>query len=407
MPARTDQHPRSAITLTGSPQRRPSRPWRGRRRGRRRAASRRIRLRRLAVILVIVLAWPTWSVAQALTAPGTDTVAARLAEWARSHGFDWAITGLEQAQYDLTQPATGGTVAGGIPTTSAQDIGPGGHPTASPAAVHVPPSLTPLAQPALAGEGVWRPLLRVGGRTAAAVAFVRPDTTHTSYLVAVVWMDPGALRFALHPGYQEPGPVPGVSDQIPASQRGSVLATFNAGFRMQDAQGGYWQNGHTLRRLVPGGASMVLTRSGGLSVQAWPGGAPGPGVVAVRQNLRLLIDGGSISPLAANPSTSVWGRTVGNKAYVWRSGIGTRSDGSVVFAVGPAMSVASLAAVLSDAGAQEAMELDINKDWTNFLTYAHPSTGTAVPRKLIASQVPNPYRYLQPSSRDFVAVLPH
>ncbi len=151
---------------------------------------------------------------------------------------------------------------------------------------------------------------------------------------------------------------------------------------------------------------MVLTKGGGLRVESWPGGAPTGHVAAVRQNLRLLIDQGVTTPLVANTSTSVWGRTVGNKAFVWRSGIGTRADGSVVFAVGPAMSVQSLAAVLADAGATEAMELDINKDWTNYLTYTHPTSDAAVPHKILAGQVPNPSRYLQPSSRDFVAVLP-
>jgi len=52
-----------------------------------------------------------------------------------------------------------------------------------------------------------------------------------------------------------------------------------------------------------------------------------------------------------------------------------------------------------------AMELDINQSWTNFITYTHPGKGVAVPRMLTNNEHPNPYRYLQPSSRDFVAVL--
>ncbi len=362
-------------------------------------------LLRAGVALVVVLAWPVWSLSHALAAPGTDTVAARVAEWARGHGMDWAVTDLEQLQYTLTQPTTGGTVAGGIPTATENSApSPTHHPTKK--ADRRPAALAPIATHPLPHEGTWRPLLRVGGHVAAEVAYLRPDATHTSYLTAVVWMDPHLLSFALHPGFQEPGRVPGVADRIPSRQLGSVLATFNAGFRMTDAQGGYWQNGHQPRRLARGAASMVLTTGGGLRVEAWPGGAPHGHIAAVRQNLHLLIDQGVTTPLVANSSTKVWGRTVGNKAFVWRTGIGTRSDGSVVFAVGPAMSVASLAAVLADAGATEAMELDINKDWTNYLTYTHPSAGSAVPHKLLSTMVPNPYRYLQPSSRDFVAVLP-
>ncbi len=69
------------------------------------------------------------------------------------------------------------------------------------------------------------------------------------------------------------------------------------------------------------------------------------------------------------------------------------------------MSVPTLAKIVHDAGAVTAMELDINKAWTNFITYTHPS-GVAVPHMLTRDEHPNPYRYLQPSSRDFVAVFP-
>ena len=51
------------------------------------------------------------------------------------------------------------------------------------------------------------------------------------------------------------------------------------------------------------------------------------------------------------------------------------------------------------------MELDINQSWTNFITYTHPSNGVAVPHMITQDEQPNPFRYLQPSARDFVAVL--
>jgi uncharacterized membrane protein len=69
------------------------------------------------------------------------------------------------------------------------------------------------------------------------------------------------------------------------------------------------------------------------------------------------------------------------------------------------MSARTLANIMHDAGAVRAMELDINPAWTNFITYTHPSQGVTVPHMLTKDEQPNPYRYLQPSSRDFVAVL--
>ena len=148
---------------------------------------------------------------------------------------------------------------------------------------------------------------------------------------------------------------------------------------------------------------MVLTADGRLSVMAWPGGSPPAGVVGVRQNLSLLINDGVVAASVNSKVTADWGKTVGNAAYVWRSGIGVRADGTIVIACGPALSVATLTSALQAAGAQNAMELDINKDWTSFITYDQPG---AVPHRLTPDQIPSANRYLSPSTRDFVAVVP-
>ncbi|MDQ2850579.1 MAG: phosphodiester glycosidase family protein, partial [Actinomycetota bacterium] len=345
-----------------------------------------------------------FSVGGALTAPGTDSTAARLAEWGRTHHLGFVVTSLEQAQYAMNKPSTGGTVAGGIPT-----IGPvgGSRPTPSThgqKTAAVPAPITPLAPSSLPREGQWQVLYSVKGAPAARVALLRPDTVHTSYLVNVVWMDPNLVKFRLFQGYQVPGGKQVAPNKLAGADVNNVLATFNSGFQMVDANGGYWQNGTTIKPLVKGAASMIMTKDGHLSVGAWGGGAPGKDVAAVRQNLRLMVQGGKISPLVANPNIKVWGQTVGNASFVWRSGIGVRKDGTVVFVLGPAMDVQTLANVLQHAGAVNAMELDINQDWTNYLTYTHPAPGKATPTRLGVDNSPNLVRYLHPSTRDFVGV---
>lgn len=386
-----------------------SAPSRGRHRAlahrRRTKRSRLFRLIRAAAIVVVsaLIVVNGVSVAQALAAPGTDSAAARLAEWARDHGLGWAVTGLEQASYGLTKPRSGGAIAGGLPVFPS----PVPVPRATRATTPAPAALTPLVSTPLAGEGVWNDLYFVQGLPAARVAFLRPDSIHTSYYVQVIWMDPKLVRFTLTPGYTEPGPAVSGQNQIPPDELDSILATFNSGFRMADSRGGYWQNGTVIVPLRAGAASMVFTADGQLRVEAWPGGAPGPGIVAVRQNLDLLIQDGVISREVYHASAATWGSTVGNAAYVWRSAIGVRADGSLISVVGPAMDIGSLANILKAAGAVNAMELDINPDWTNYITYAHPAPGEAIPTVL---PPPNsnvdPHRYLQPSSRDFVSVLP-
>ena len=395
------QDPVRNANPTGNPSR-PTRRWRP---GRKRRLTRRGRLLRTSVltVLLVVGGWLALSIGGALTAPGTDSTTARLAEWARTHHLGFVVTSLERAQYAMNKPSTGGTVAGGVPT-----IAPAGGSTTSPGRAQrvaaAPAAITPLAPSSLAREGQWQDLYSVRGSTAARVALLRPDTVHTSYLVNVVWMDPHLVKFKLFQGYQVPGGKRVASDKLAGTDVDTVLATFNSGFQMVDANGGYWQNGTTIAPLVKGAASMTMTKDGHLNVGAWPGGTPGRNVASVRQNLRLMVQDGTISPLVANPSRSVWGKTVGDASFVWRSGIGVRADGTVVFVLGPAMDVQTLANVLQHAGAVNAMELDINPDWTNYLTYTHPTGGRALPQRLGTDHLPSLVRYLHPSTRDFVGV---
>jgi hypothetical protein len=365
---------------------------------------RRFWVRRVGGLIVVLLVWPAWSIGSALAAPGTDSTAARLAEWGRFNGLGWAVSGLEQAQYAMNPPAVGGSLAGGIP-----QVGPDGarpRKTGSSGQLAPPSPIPAQATPSLPGEGSWQSLVSLKGEPVIRAAFLRPDAQHTSYLVGVAWLDQKRLKLALHPGFRVPGD-PGLAQpsSVPVSQRNRLLATFNSGFTMTDANGGYWQDGQSAVPLRDGAASMVFYKDGHVDVARWGSAAPGPGVAAVRQNLGLLVDNGEITPDVRSTTTSTWGATVGNATYVWRSAVGIRKDGSLVFVVGASMSVTTLANIVHGAGAVRAMELDINQSWTNFITYTHPGNGVAVPQMLTKNEHPNPYRYLQPSSRDFVAVL--
>ena len=334
--------------------------------------------------LALALVWVGATLPAHLFAPSTDPVPARVAEWARENGLGWAVTTAEQIVYQFDPPPTGGTVTGGVPSVMPVT-------EASPAATGEDLATLPThASAPMAGEGQWQPLLSYHGKVVARAAFVRPDAVHTSFLVGAVWMDPRLVHFSLHQGSEVPGGTPLAPNQLTATEQRTVLAAFNSGFQMKDANGGYWQNGTTVSPLVSGAASMVFTKDGRLTVRAWgQDETPGPDVVAVRQNLQLLIDQGEMNPQVNDPNSSAWGKTLGNSAFVWRSAIGTRPDGSIVFVIGPALNVATLAQVVHDAGAVEAMELDINKDWTSFITYTHPGPQ---PHKLNADQKPKGWR---------------
>ena len=208
------------------------------------------------------------------------------------------------------------------------------------------------------------------------------------------------MRAQLDPGTLDPGGHGwGAPTDLADDDRAALLAAFNSGFRLDAAHGGYYQNGKTARPLVDGAASMIFGWDGTLTVGAWGRDARmGPNIAAVRQNLSLLVDAGQILPGVQNNTDHRWGVTLGNAKYVWRSGVGVRADGTIVYVVSNRLTALTLAQLLQRAGAVRGMELDINPEWTSFVRY-RPG-----PTNLLADMQGSPRRYDTPSSRDFVSL---
>ncbi len=363
------------------------------------------RLTRLVVmvVMVVMVVLVGASLTSALSAPGSDSLAARLAEWGRGHGLSAVIDALERTAYH--PPKAGGRLAAGSPLSHAAGGGSGA--VEAPGAL--PPSglppVSPVAVPPVPGEGSWRVLAAVRGRPALQVAYVRPDAVHTSYTAALAWMDTSLLHFVLHPGTQEPGPGPWPQPpQLSAADRPAVLGAFNGGFRLDAARGGFLLGGRTAGVLRDGAASLVITADGRGQVGQWGRDVhPGRSVVAVRQNLDLLVDGGQVAPGLDSNTRHRWGATIGNRLYVWRSGVGQTATGALVYAAGDRLSAATLAELLRRAGSVRAMELDINAEWTSYVLYPTPAFPTE--RNLLPDMQRSPKRYDTTGSRDFVAVL--
>jgi len=359
-------------------------------------------VRIIAATLTVFLVLTGVSIGRALTAPGTDSVAARLAEWARDHAMSPLVTWAENQQYQQNKPKVGGSLS----SSEQAQLRDGPAPTAT-NAFHLPAAISPIVHPALAGEGTWHVLVSDGKQPVVMRALLRPDQTHTSYLADVAWIDTNKVRFVLHPGSVEPGGGPWTeADSIPPSQRTGLVATFNSAFRLKDAlmgpHGGYYADGRTVGQLRNGYAAFMIRRNGSMTVGMWgrDESLRDPNIVAVRENLRMLVDNGRVQADAMDGSGQAWGFTIKNAYYVWRSGIGVTAGGDIVYAMGPALSVQTLAQILQRAGAVRAMELDINPDWVSFMSYADPSSPT--PAKLMNFNRPAD-RYFRPSSRDFVA----
>jgi hypothetical protein len=336
-------------------------------------------------LAAVFLGWLGWSLGSALTAPGDDSMAAKAAEWGRDHKLGPLVTFLESAQYKANPPKVGGAPDMALQPAGASVAGTGAG-TSSLKAV-VPPRLVSPAGTPLAGEGNWEVLGSVRGTPALMGAYVRPDDQHTSYVAGAVSMDQRLLRFTLHPGAADPGPDHwGVPASVPAGDRTGLIATFNGGFKIDEARGGFYLNGITHGTLTADAASLVYYKDGHLDIGSWGTEERMTAqVVGVRQ--------------------SGWGLTIAGKYFVWRSGAGITRDGRAVYVYGPALSVRTLADLLQRAGCVRAMQLDINPAWMSYMYYKPtPDPKNPTPVKLLASQERPADRYYESTSRDFTAV---
>jgi hypothetical protein len=357
----------------------------------------------LGVVAVLVVV-AGWSVGHALTVPGGGSFAERIAEWARGHELGPLVTFGEWLSY--SPPRTGGR-----PSVSFNKLG--GTPVRGKRhyAGLVPVIPARLGSPAgrpLPGEGVWKVAVSVRGVPAVFKTYVRESRRYSSYYAGIVSMDQRLVRFSLRPGSADPGPGGwGTPMDIPAGHRTGLVATFNSGFRIASAGGGFYLNGHYDGALVKGAASEVYYRDGRLRIGSWGYGGLhlGPHVAGVRQNLKLIVINGRVPAAVDQNVLSSWGATLGGGYYVWRSGIGITRDGQIIYVYGPALDVRTLASLLRRAGAVTAMELDINPAWMSFMYYlpqGHP--GNPTPVNLLPGQSQPPGRYYSVSSRDFTAV---
>jgi hypothetical protein len=365
----------------------------------------------IALLAVLVVVIPTLdSYGQALTGPGNDALSIRSVEWLRSHHFRWAVNDVENFWYTHHQPKKGGAVSSALKAQIA-----GGRPVVplSPAAavgaLTPPAPLTPLVADPLAGEGQWRPLGRlVKGVPAMYATYLRPDAVHTSLVTAVAWIDPKLVKVVQYAGAVEPGGT-GWAHQLPIdpSVRPQLLAAFNSGFKMEDAEGGYYDSGRYARPLRTGAATFWIDANGTPHIGQWGRDVNmSPNVVMARQNLDLIVDGGQAAAGVQNNDPARWGYTVGNAVLVWRSGLGVTANGALVYVGGPGLSAYGLAQMLVRAGAVRAMELDINSDWVDFFTYAPGPVGAPpgdlTVNKLLVDMRPSTSNYLSASSRDGV-----
>lgn len=353
----------------------------------------------LAIAICLVPAAISWM--NALSRPRNIGMGVATVEWVRSHGGNPLISEVENIYYTLTAPSKGGPPLKSLPQVGISSAP--SKPRSQAADPYRPPPIKPLIHPALKGEGVWHAASATAGREPPVLlTSFRSDPEYPQFVAGIAWIDSKRTHLAYVPGLAEP---PEISHrgpaEVPPALRDHLVATFNGGFPLETSNAGLVYRGETVESMVNGIATLVEYRDGRIDIVSWAHGPnPGPHVWFAKQNLPPIVYEGKLNPnLGDGPE---WGATVNNAVRVWRSGLGIDRRGDLIYAAANYQTVGSLAEILKRAGAVRALELDINEDWTSFITYRHP--GAVEPSNLLPEMFRPATRYLTPDERDFFAV---
>ena len=356
----------------------------------------------VACLFCLALAALSWVPAVAGSRNLSLTVAS--VEWLRSHGGNPIVSQIENWYYELNEPGKGGPPLKSLPQVGVVAETEGGEGREGGPAHYEPAAVEPLIHPALNGEGIWKKAgAGVGSKPPALLTTFRSDPEYPQFVAGVAWLDHTRTELEYVPGLVEP-PEPleeRGNGEVPTDLRGRLVATFNGGFPLETSNAGLIYRGKVKETMVNGIATVVRYRDGRTDIVKWASGPGAPkDVWFAKQNLPPIIYEGRLNPnLSDGPE---WGETVNNATRVWRSGLGIDAHGNLMYAAANYQTVESLAKVLQRAGAVRAIELDINEDWTSFISYRRP--GGREPSNLLPEMFRSPERYLSPDERDFFAV---
>jgi hypothetical protein len=345
-----------------------------------------------------------------------DPLQQNAAEWGRNHHLGFVVDHLEvwlhstppshKAAGQLSLDHVSDSVA---PTTSVRPAagatsGPTGSSAGAPAPLAAPSALTPVIQPALAGEGQWQVLTSVAATPVIWATSIRPLANYGSVVATAAVFDPDRVRAALFNGPLIPGGGPWVNGQrVTKAALPALLATFNGGFRFEHYKGGYVTEGKTVRALQNDEATLAIDNTGRLRLGVWGRDmtASSASWVSVRQNLPPVVFQGKVS-INEFPGT-YWGDNFHSVTFTYRSAMCSLADGRLMYVTVGNVDINLLGQSLVAMGCRTGMELDINGNWPQFDTYGGFGTPVRTP-SLLDRRMSNASRYLNGSEKDFIAL---
>ncbi|HLK38269.1 MAG TPA: hypothetical protein VKU41_16010 [Polyangiaceae bacterium] len=244
-----------------------------------------------------------------------------------------------------------------------------------------PPPMKPIATNPLPGEGQWISLERdpfitpapSGSASAFVTSFIRPDPQRPDVRVYATLWDPRQIELHMEAGTVEPISAtgehgPGLIPRTPETLK-RVAAAFNGGFQALHGEYGMAANGIEYLPPKPYAATIAELRDGSIGFGAWPDSPNVPDdVVAFRQNLTALVQGGKFNP---------WGRTWwGGAPPGWpdqihstRSAICLTDEGFVGYFYSPSIAPDDLARGMLAARCAFGVHLDMNPGHAGFEFY--------------------------------------
>jgi hypothetical protein len=260
------------------------------------------------------------------------------------------------------------------------------------------------------GEGTWSTAglpRTTPSDPLMAKTFFRPDPSRPYALVGVLLVDARRVRLHLVAGTVDPGGSRGVKGPgtIPAEDVPRLVAAWNGGFKGDHGNFGMVAHGKEFQRLR-NGLATVCTKKDGTFVMGEYGRDltwDPERMEACRQNAVLLVDRGEVSRRTAE-GNDTWGYVQVNSSefITWRSAIGVTKDGNLLVAAGNSLSAETLAKALWAAGAEYAMQLDINSPYVLTSLFFPQPDGSVKPERFMEAMPDAPGRFLRTQERDFM-----
>ena len=261
----------------------------------------------------------------------------------------------------------------------------------------------------LKNEGIWKimKLSSFPDEGVMAYTFIRPDTSRPYSIVTIAQLDMKKMNLGIVAGIKEPGgklgnPGPGiVPKEIVESNR--LVAAFDGGFQYRDGEYGMIVDGKTYLPLRNDLGTIVGYKNGEVKIIDYTGQDLGKDVAFVRQNCPILIVNGILG-VEDVKNKKLWGRTFTSGIYTWRTGMGINKNGNLLFAVGNSLTPTTLAIALRMAGAENAIQLDINPNWVRFNIFSPLGNGKYDSIPLTHDLKNGATAYLTGYSKDFFYV---